>query len=845
MKLKTNKFTFYVPHHNEDADPFICTDEKSGLLVVADGLGGSGSTVHQLSPEAYDALEAKLRAAFLTEFEALMAPPKEAPAETAPAETAPAASADADEASGEGSAPAASDETQESGEKSPIIAKPSVTEVKEMMDKPWMKQPASEGAPAATPAPEAEAEPETVALPDWIPGYKEWIEKLLVPMADETPDTSALWASRIVISRFVYYMIKHGNEFIQNKDTEGIVSFINEGLKRVKQEFALKAGALSGQSVLPTTLVALQYNVEDKQAECEVFWAGDSRAYAMFPGKGLRQLSKDHEDNSGAINRLFGFRGNEDEPRKPECEIRSNMFELPCAFFVCSDGIFDPFAPVDSLGVERALLDALENADSFEAYGKNLEEYYKIIRQDDCTMAFVALGFDNFNSFKKAFMPKADRVRKLHEDFKKYKAFFSVIDGESDKPDLLIRNRANQRKAEILKMVAAATWESAAGLTTDPIVTEEMKGMYRIACEEDKERRVKEKELEICNAIREVLKMRKAATIFEKVPADGPWAMCDAANRAIIIAEEAVAKAREKEEIVRNVLSDHEDTAKEYLEAIDNKINADRDRLNNVLNPRKSKYEKVKTLCTTAISELEQAGNILKEIDEAKNKQLIGEYASLKEKSANIKITIDRNVDGVIKEIAALEKEINHLKALKIWWASKTIDGNCSENIEPYTTNIRHLVRGYNEATENLHAAEDDTQKAEATLSSSEQTYVNAVDSVKDEDLLEIIRNPQGYLTGAFMQQWGLPIKLEVKEISAEEFEPTIIALYSDEEKYETLITAFLKLTQPSCLEKWFNASQLSKARSYAVVDMEEVKKAKDDVAAILDEYEEEISENA
>ena len=110
--------------------------------------------------------------------------------------------------------------------------------------------------------------------------------------------------------------------------------------------------------------------------------------------------------------------------------------------------------------------------------------------------------------------------------------------------------------------------------------------------------------------------------------------------------------------------------------------------------------------------------------------------------------------------------------------------------------------------------------------------------------MLEIVKNPKKWLTESFIKQWKLPIDLDIREISAEEFEPTVVAAYADETKYQELITAFLKLTEVSCLEKWFNASQLSKARNYSQINRDEVKRVKEAIDAACAEYEELLSED-
>ena len=140
---------------------------------------------------------------------------------------------------------------------------------------------------------------------------KNYFDQLIEPMIDYKDDTSALWASRIVIARCVYALMsangKTEYDNLSDEDTrKKLVDFIQAGLNKVKNDFKLQTGPYSGQKILPTTLVFVryQYNEGENKVIAEVLWAGDSRCYALTLD-GLKILSEDDEDNSGSITNCF------------------------------------------------------------------------------------------------------------------------------------------------------------------------------------------------------------------------------------------------------------------------------------------------------------------------------------------------------------------------------------------------------------------------------------------------------------------------------------------------------------------------------------------------------------
>ena len=92
--------------------------------------------------------------------------------------------------------------------------------------------------------------------------FGQWVDKLFDPMLDKDPDTSALWGSRVVISRFSK-LVKDNfdRELASESFRQQIIEYIYEGMLSIQREFKLETGKIKGQLVLPTTLGCSKYSV--------------------------------------------------------------------------------------------------------------------------------------------------------------------------------------------------------------------------------------------------------------------------------------------------------------------------------------------------------------------------------------------------------------------------------------------------------------------------------------------------------------------------------------------------------------------------------------------------------
>ena len=506
-------FDFYHVVKNEDAYTFAFECDDWGFLVAADGLGGSGSTVHHLDDKQRKDLEQVLKRAALPEYfyatplkqvscEEASEKPKlnqfehctEARCSTKTEDVVGAMTAVLEETLGEAEQPAS--EADKPAEEDKLTEEDKPAEVDESAEEPTATE---EETPTEQPGGEIFEEELTeeefteeelteeefteedgayspTFVDEMAPHFASWLDRQLASMLDNEDDTSALWASRIAIMRFVYYMLTHTQaELEEDSVRKEIVDFIYRGLEATRDAFDLRPGDLSGQCVLPTTLVCLRYlNEEDGKRFVQAVWVGDSRGYAFLPDEGLKQLTQDDEDYSGAINNLFAL---SKDGNRINTRLNYDFFALPasCALFVCSDGVFDPYAPIDNVGVEDTFLTALEAADSYEALHDGWLAQYTPMRHDDTTVAFKAFGFEDFAAFKASQIGRREMVKSAQEDYwASAKAYELMQDSGNDEPDAYVRQRANTRRPQISAALAAHLVETPCE-EQSPLITAELK----------------------------------------------------------------------------------------------------------------------------------------------------------------------------------------------------------------------------------------------------------------------------------------------------------------------------------------------------------------------------------
>lgn len=347
MNRKTD-FTFYSILKGEDAEPYA----GDSLLVVADGLGGAGSTIHPVAWENFGDSERAFYEAAYGDFQ-------------------------------------------------------SENSIKDEL--------------------------------------KQWMQLV----TDDAPDTSALWASRIVIARFVYAMTNLDDfrfgDLNEEHLRERLSEFVRKGLECTARYFSLSVGKYENQRLLPTTLAAIKYAEAEESVTAEAIWAGDSRCYALTKD-GVKSLSEDDEDASGAITNLFYVGEN-----RTTLHYKKVSLSKPCALFVVSDGTFDPFEPHDHFGLEYMLLSAMIDCGSVEELCAKLQAEYEKIHADDATMAFAAFGFADYASMQGYFGERAQYIEEVWKDLCDRKDELEVKNSSIEEAKSYIRSRTADKFDAILK----------------------------------------------------------------------------------------------------------------------------------------------------------------------------------------------------------------------------------------------------------------------------------------------------------------------------------------------------------------------------------------------------------
>ena len=388
---KMLKFSLYSVLKNEDAPPFV----GENLLIAADGLGGAGSTVHEIERKRHPRLAEDIRRAAFGDFDLSAC---------------------------------------EDGQ------------------------------------------------------FASYLDQLIEPMADGTADTSALWGSRIAIGRFLY-AVRYLEEFSEIKRLrdpavrEKLAAFVSKGLHRVVKEFDLKRGKYDNQLLLPTTLAAVFFEERESTVVADCIWAGDSRCYALLP-VGMKLLTADDEDSSGAITNLFFA---SDKPTV--LHHRRYQFSKPCALLAVSDGVFDPYDPHDYLGVEHTVQSAIAENESLEGLRESLLQTFNSIHSDDATIAFTAFGFTDYANMKKLLAARCRQVESLLKRWKEMHSVLEVINQPEEDIAGYVRTRTSDKYAAIAEALIPMLIEKKRDVVLRGAISERVESLRREAVQHAEQER--------------------------------------------------------------------------------------------------------------------------------------------------------------------------------------------------------------------------------------------------------------------------------------------------------------------------------------------------------------------
>lgn len=278
-----------------------------------------------------------------------------------------------------------------------------------------------------------------------------FVEAELAPMLDSEDDTSALWASRIAMLRFVLGIRygKYKDQPLSDTDVRARLSkFVGDGLRKVAEHFGFEKGRYGGQVLLPTTLAALKYKDMGDEVFAEALWTGDSRIY-LLDSCGIRQLTSDDEDSSGAITNLFYA-----DTGDAFLHYKAYKIKKPCVLVALSDGAFDPYEPHENLGVEYSLLKVLSESCGVEDFVKGLKEYYDEIHADDASFAFAALGYGTLSDMKEKLGLRIETVKKIFCDLRRLSSSIKAINTDENEAVGYIYTRTKDKLEAIIRTLS-------------------------------------------------------------------------------------------------------------------------------------------------------------------------------------------------------------------------------------------------------------------------------------------------------------------------------------------------------------------------------------------------------
>ncbi|WP_370072610.1 serine/threonine protein phosphatase [Streptacidiphilus sp. MAP5-3] len=168
---------------------------------------------------------------------------------------------------------------------------------------------------------------------------------------------------------------------------------------------------------LPTTIAAVHYRYEGSGLVAEAMWAGDSRAYVLTPNQGLQVLTRDHTEETDALEQLV-----QDPPmtnmicadRPFHVESSHHRLSTPGIYLCSTDGFF---GYVNTPGdFEYLLLSHLERAPDMSRWAHDLAETVRGYSADDASLVLAAVGFKTFDALREAFAPRLEQAESRYRE---------------------------------------------------------------------------------------------------------------------------------------------------------------------------------------------------------------------------------------------------------------------------------------------------------------------------------------------------------------------------------------------------------------------------------------------
>ena len=377
-------------------------------------------------------------------------------------------------------------------------------------------------------------------LAPFAEGENSYLSRIFLPCMRDEINTSALWASRIVMARFLFYILAADaageNDPDDIKFANGMAEFIRRGLTHAKEVLRLTVDN-AGLSVLPSTFAALHHSpVSEGECLVHALWAGDSRCYVL-DAEGLRKLSEDDEDESKLLTNYFSA----DAPAKVHC--RAYRLKAPFVLLCASDGFFDAYDKY-GLTVEAKLLEDILACSSARELKEKLVERYRNNLSDDTSVAFVPVGFSSYEEMRRLFVARQADIAGLYAIHRKYAPVLSLVDRPEFRVTASICDRFEMKFEDIVRTLAQTYYKG----KKDVLLTDWWKEAIA-QCEaefrQEFSRRAGERREQLKQRVSEQIEQRGVRACFRKNITVGGWLA--GLIEGLRAADDALGKARARQ----------------------------------------------------------------------------------------------------------------------------------------------------------------------------------------------------------------------------------------------------------------------------------------------------------
>ena len=217
-----------------------------------------------------------------------------------------------------------------------------------------------------------------------------------------------------------YFTSRLDNESEENQEAnllKNLKTELKSGFEQKADELGNNSSKLKGPMIkrLPTTMAAIYFwqNTENPQEyKCCPIWAGDSRCYVLNTSNGLQQLTQDELKSAG--DALENLRDDSPLSNYINADVDFNLcsrtisVKFPCVFLVATDGCFGYLST--PMHFEFLLLRTLQDSEDEKQWEEILTGELQQIAGDDVSMALIAIGWEDFNTFKQNFKCRLDSI---------------------------------------------------------------------------------------------------------------------------------------------------------------------------------------------------------------------------------------------------------------------------------------------------------------------------------------------------------------------------------------------------------------------------------------------------